>query len=99
LGHGFVRDVDGAITTFDPVGSAATEPFVIDDKGRITGDFKDSKGVFHGFLRKADGTIKVFDVPGATWTFPRGIDGTASGGITGSYTDTKGVYHGFLRTQ
>jgi hypothetical protein len=49
--HGFVRDRDGKLTTFDPPGSTSTQPTSINDAGAITGFYADASGVTHGFLR------------------------------------------------
>jgi hypothetical protein len=49
--HGFVRDRDGKITTFDPPGSTYTMPTSINDAGAITGWYVDASSVTHGFLR------------------------------------------------
>jgi hypothetical protein len=48
--HGFVRDGDGKLTTFDPPGSTSTYPASINDAGAITGSYSDASGVAHGFL-------------------------------------------------
>jgi hypothetical protein len=52
--HGFVRDRDGKITTFDPPRSTRTMPTSINDAGAITGWFTYSHGGEHGFLRSPD---------------------------------------------
>jgi hypothetical protein len=50
--HGFVRQPDGSITSFDPPGSAGnTAPSSINDMGAITGYYWDSNQHVHGFLR------------------------------------------------
>ena len=49
--HGFVRDRDGKLTTFDPPGSTSTYPASINDAGAITGSYSGASGVAHGFLR------------------------------------------------
>ena len=49
--HGFVRDRDGKIITFDPPGSTYTMPTSINDAGAITGWYVDASSVTHGFLR------------------------------------------------
>jgi hypothetical protein len=49
--HGFVRDRDGELTTFDPGGSSNTAPTSINAAGVITGSYTDASGLSHGFLR------------------------------------------------
>lgn len=49
--HGFVRAVNGSITTFDPPGSVLTLAGGINPMGTITGQYFDASGVSHGFLR------------------------------------------------
>ena len=50
LGHGFVLDRAGAITTFDPINSIYTNPVSISDSGVITGFYEDTSYAFHGFV-------------------------------------------------
>lgn len=70
VGHGFLRDVFGRVTIFDPPGSAAncciggTYPFAIDNHGTIAGLYFDANYDSHGFLRRRDGSFVTFDVPG-----------------------------------
>ena len=96
--HGFLRDSDGTITSFDcrgvPIG---TSPSSINGAGEVTGNCSDAAGM-HGFLRTADGNIITFDASDAgspASTSPQGIN--TKGEITGSYTDPNGHNHGFLR--
>ena len=97
--HGFVRDKDGIITTFD-AGSNGTFPASINPNGTITGYYVDNHNMAHGFVRDKDGTITTFDVPGAgsNGTFPASIN--PSGEITGIWATGvlhNTVSHGFLR--
>lgn len=96
--HGFVRDAQGNITTFDAVLNAlSTRPWGIDSSGEITGDYSDPAGT-HGFIRDAQGNTTTFDVPGSDPSFgsyPRAMN--ASGEVTGWWRDSLGVYHGFTR--
>jgi hypothetical protein len=94
--HGFLRSADGTITTFNPPGSAGTDPWSINLAGAITG-FYDATGTLHGFLRAADGTITTFDPPGSIYTFPTSIN--EAGAVTGFYEDTGRQQHGFLRAR
>ena len=49
-GHGFVRDRDGTISTFDPPGSTNTVVSGINPAGAITGSYNDTNGLTHGFV-------------------------------------------------
>ena len=62
--HGFLRNTDGTITTFEVTGSPDTEPAAINPAGQITGSYQDANYVYHGFLRNTDGTITTFDPTG-----------------------------------
>jgi hypothetical protein len=61
--RGFLRDADGAITTFDVMGGIWTEPESINAAGDIAGFYEVVPGVPHGFMRYADGRIVNFDPP------------------------------------
>jgi hypothetical protein len=61
--HGYLRNRDGNITTFDAPGAGTvgslgggqgTQPMTINAEGAITGFYTDSKNVVHGFLRPAE---------------------------------------------
>jgi probable HAF family extracellular repeat protein len=93
--RGFVRSIDGTITTFDAPGSTNTRAHAINAGGVITGDYYDSNGD-HGFLRASDGTFTTFDVPGASSYASAGAINPA-GVVTGTYYDTSNVAHGFVR--
>ncbi len=100
--HGFVRDSDGAITPFDPIGSQFTDPAGINDGGVITGFYAKASGPYHGFLRFPGGEITSFDLSGAGTESSQGTEPlniNALGNITGLYVDSSGVDHGFLRTK
>jgi hypothetical protein len=73
LSHGFVRAIDGTITSFDPPnvsttgaghGNVGTTPFAIDTAGDIVGSYTDVSNARHSFLRSAGGTFTTFDPPG-----------------------------------
>ena len=79
-GHGFLRETDGTIVTFDVPGAAigsslGTWPRAINPTGQIAGYYDDtttqSAGcnghclTRHAFLRQRNGTFITFDVPGA----------------------------------
>jgi hypothetical protein len=102
--HGFLRQPDGAIITFDANGSSSESiPTGINSAGEITGGYQDvTNNVVHhhGFLRQPDGTIVTFDIPGGD-TYPGRIN--SAGEITGDFQDvspsgTAGHLQGFART-
>ena len=104
--HGYVRNPDGTIATFDAPGAGTgsgqgTYTWAINPAGTTAGASQDNNGVYHGLLRAADGTITMFDAPAAgtgngQGTQAEGIDPT--GAVTGYYTDANNVSHGYLRT-
>lgn len=99
--HGFVRSLDGTITSVDAPGAGTsagegTEPWSINPAGEITGWYTDTAGLTHVFLRAPDGTFNSFDAPGAG--IPAGVpcnppiicsNGTQAGAI-----NTAGVIAG-----
>ena len=102
--HGFVRDDNGVITTFDVPGAGTgagqgTQSFAISPNGEITGFYFDGTDAVHGFLRDKRGVITTFDLPGGG-TGPG--EGTYGGGfapngtILGVLIDSNNVNHGFL---
>ena len=92
--HGFVRDTQGNLNSFDPPGSYYTFSASINTSGTITGYFQASQySPRHGFVRDPAGNITAFDPPGG-YTTPESIND--SGAITGFYSDSNGE-HGFLR--
>ena len=93
--HGFLREDNGTITSFDPPGSTSTTALSINPVGAITGYYQKANGSIHGFVRHPTGHITSFAPPGSTGTFPVGIN--YSGAITGYYTKADGRQHGFVR--
>jgi hypothetical protein len=97
---GFIRNVDGEVTTFAVAGSALTSPVAINAAGEIAGNTIDTKGNSYGFARYANGSIATFDPggthPGATVVTGINNDGT----IVGNYELTNTVFpqHGFIRS-
>jgi hypothetical protein len=68
--HGFVRDVKGNVTDFDPPGYSSacfgigfTFPTAINAAGEIVGQYVDSECYSHGFMRERNGAITVVDDP------------------------------------
>jgi hypothetical protein len=99
LTHGFLRSVDGQITTIDVPGTG-TYPEQINNSGVISGFYADANYQGHGFLRSPDGNVTAFDPPPG----PAGTVGTYGalindvGAIAGYYIDSNIVCHGFLRS-
>lgn len=94
--HGFLRDPDGTISTFDAGGTfSATYPTAITPAGEIIGNVY--SGLRNqGFLRRPDGSIITFDASAnVTYTMPTAMN--QQGQITGYYRDANNAYHGFLR--
>jgi len=102
--HGFLRDKNGVITTFDAPGAGTgagqgTLSFAISPRGEITGFYFDGTNAVRGFLRDEEGVITTFDVPGAGTGPGQGTFGggfTPNGTIMGVYADADSLYHGFL---
>ena len=73
--HGFVRDPQGHITTFDAPGTFTT-PVGINNLGQIAGQYEaGSYPNFYGrgFVRDAQGNITPFDVPGLPSSGPNPV--------------------------
>lgn len=79
--HGYVRDPEGNITTFDPPGSVDTQAFSINAGGAITGYYNESNLVIHGFLREPNGKFTAFNAPDSIST--KAVSINAVGAITG----------------
>jgi len=99
-GHGFLRQPDGTLTTFDvPVaGTKETLPAGISAAGVITGLYEGS-AQSGGFVRAADGTITTFTVPHARYGFTVG-GMNAKGWSVGGYRrlqNAHGLFQSFLR--
>ncbi|HMD42498.1 MAG TPA: hypothetical protein VKH45_05450 [Candidatus Acidoferrum sp.] len=79
--HGFIRHLDGTITTVDVPGAAYTGTVLIgiNNFGWTSGHFWDSGNHEHGFVRSPKGHFYQIDVPGADTVTP-GL-GTAGGGL------------------
>jgi hypothetical protein len=92
--HGYVRDPEGNITTFDPPGSVNTQAFSINARGAITGYYNESNLVIHGFLREPNGRFTSFNAPDSIST--KAVSINAVGAITGYYQRADGSVHGFL---
>jgi hypothetical protein len=104
---GFVRSVNGAITTFDVPGAGTTPgtgtlALGVSSFGLSTGYWIDASVVGHGFVRYPNGAIVKFDAPGAG-AVPGTLQGTVPQGmnfwgeVVGYLLDAKNVGHGFVR--
>jgi hypothetical protein len=95
--HGFIRSMDGTLTTIDyPGATGGTYPYTVNALGQITGTYRDSLGVRHGFLRQPGGSIKTIDPPKSADT--DNVVLNDKGQISGIYKDSgSGSYYGFLR--
>jgi uncharacterized membrane protein len=108
--HGFLRHLNGTVTTFSVPGATESElgtlPVSINRAGAVTGVFVTGDPRMdnvekHGFLRQPNGTITGFDVPGSKGsdigTSPVSIND--AGEIAGVYEnrDVDFRRHGFLR--
>jgi len=101
VNHGFVRSVDGNITSFDPPGSVTTvgDTNGINREGAITGGYATADGVSHAYLRDPGGEITKFDAPGAGTGVGQGTYFnmiTDAGSMPGVFIDQSNVSHGFL---
>jgi hypothetical protein len=79
--HGFVRNNQGNITTFDPPRAYTSAPQSINANGAVTGFYVDNKFVAHGFVRDPRGNFVTIDAPGASATnaFSINNDGVIAG--------------------
>ena len=98
-GFGTAANAKPTYTTIDPPGSTNTQPYCINAKGNVAGNYYDSNNVSHGFLRTVDGTITTFDPPGSTNT-QVGDSGCINDQdvIVGYFAESNGVlFHGYIR--
>ena len=103
--HGFLRNVDGAITSFDApeAGTSATTgtfTWAMNDSGAITGYVITKYITNRGFVRDSLGNAETFNVLNAsknaykgTWAYSINAAGT----VTGFFIDDAGLWHGFIR--
>ena len=91
--HGFVRDNDGTITSFDVPGFLAT--VLITPQGVVVGLYFDENGS-HIFQRATNGTIATLEVP-SPGAFVYAVVVNTAGAIGGGFIDPDGNVHGFVR--
>jgi hypothetical protein len=95
VAHGFIREPNKTITTFDPPGSISTVVFNIGASGEIVGTYEDSAHHVYGFLRSASGVITAPVEPvGSSGSGAAGI--SSKNAVVGS--SNLGTLHGFERT-
>src|SRR5262249_7204399 len=93
--HGFVRDADGTLTSFDFPGSTQINVSALNDAGQVVGHYFGAL-VSHGFRPDAHRHIATFDVPGSTQTIVSALND--AGQAAGYYVDADGHQHGFVAT-
>ena len=108
VAHGFLRDPDGRITTFDAPGagtvdgnSEGTYAMSINDLGEIAGQVVDANLIYHGFIRYPDGKFATYDAPGAGTGAGQGTlwgRHQSGGRVVGYYVDANNAGHGFVRS-
>jgi hypothetical protein len=96
--HGFIRNPNGTLTTFDPATSVITQPTSVNRSGVVAGIYLDSSNATHGFIRLTSGAITSFDPPGSTLTEVLTDSINAGGTVVGLYVDANNVLHGFVRS-
>jgi hypothetical protein len=107
--HGFLRNADGKIVTFNApnvgypaqptLGSAGTIPTGINNRGDTVGYYTDANSAYHGFVRSAQGKFTIFDDPSSTSSPPATLPNAINdwGVIVGMWFDSDFFYHGFVR--
>lgn len=98
--HGFLRDPDGGIVTFDAPHAGARGTFVqgVNAEGAVTGFARDDTGRSYGFLRKPDGSFVDVHLPDGSGYFePACIN--AKGEIAGHYQTGSTVFAFFRDAQ
>ena len=98
---GFCVHQTEQLPSFDvPRDKCGTDPWSMNRKVVITGNFGDEKCNFHGFVRASDGSITTFDVPKSTETTPLAI--SDKGAIAGFYNVCNSgceELHGYVRNK
>src|SRR5215471_18340548 len=91
--HGFVRDPDGTITSFDVPGFLAT--VLITQQGLVVGMYFDANGS-HIFERATDGKIATLEIPSSGASVYAVVVNTV-GAIGGGFINPDGSVSGFVR--
>ena len=106
--HGFLRDKNGVITTYDVPGSGTgpgqgTFGGGFTPNGSIMGNYVDADDVSHGFVMDRRMAPLPRSMRRARATGPGSLQGTypfginTAGAISGWYIDESDVNHGFVR--
>lgn len=88
FGKGFLRAVDGTITTFAPPSNFAVLFSRISSAGVVAGYYQDDQSNVRSFVRATDGTITIVNVEGSESTVVYDIN--AGGTVTGAYGANRG---------
>jgi hypothetical protein len=94
--HGFIRETDGTITEFDPLGITDAQSAAINNRSEIVGYGTSNHGTTQGFLRR-DGigrSLLHIMVANSNETLPLGVND--DGVVTGFYQDFAFGSHGFV---
>jgi len=91
--HGFVRNPDGTINSFDVPGFLAT--VIITQQGVVVGMYFDANGS-HLFERAPNGTITTLEIPSPGASVYAIVVNT-SGAMAGGFFDANGGVNGFIR--
>jgi uncharacterized membrane protein len=93
--HGFVRAIDGTLTTFDVPNSIRTQPRGMNANGIIVGDYGTQDGNDYAFIRDTDGTFTTFNY-GPAYTEATAIN--KKGKIAGTREANRDQQVGFVRS-
>src|SRR6266542_3841398 len=87
--HGFIREADGTLRSFeytDAAGTHPTYPHAIGNAGQVAGHYlSDDFPFVHAFIYDGQNGFTAIDVPDATETIAYGING--SGAVAGAYRE------------
>jgi len=89
---GFLRRLDGSVSTIRVPNASATRPSGINNQGEIAGTYVmgGPGGIARGFLRGADGSYSTIEVPGIEGSQVTGVNNNRQ--VTGNFGG-----HGFVR--
>lgn len=94
----FLRDVDGAITTFTVPGYFYPQPLALGQDGSIAGLVQDSSGTQHVFFCDSLGAITVFDAPNSIANYDSVVGISGNGNVIGRFLDPVKIYGGWQRS-
>jgi len=95
IGHGYVKRLDGTITTYDAPGAPAASSYLvsINNLGQTLGGYVDAAGTTHNFLLTG-GKLAPVDIQAGASVTAQTINDL--GQIVGYFPDAAGVNHGFI---